>query len=167
MLSNTVTLKLDSSYKPIGIISWRDAITLVITGKAFVVEAYQKFIRSAKKAWQVPAVIVLKRFVRYEHIKFSCSRKNILLRDDNQCQYCGCFFEVSYLTLDHVIPRSRGGINSWRNLVAACRDCNQKKGCKLPWEANMFPLQRPVAPDKVFFVQKYSKRISEEMKRYT
>ena len=166
MLANVVTLKLDSSYKPIGIISWQDAITLVISGKAYIIEAYEKFIRSAKKAWQVPAVIVLKRFVNYEHVKFSCSRKNIIIRDDNQCQYCGKLFESSQLTLDHVIPKSRGGTNSWSNLVAACRACNQRKGNLLSAEANMFPLQTPRAPDKKFFIKKFNKKISAEIKKY-
>jgi len=166
MLTNTVTLKLDSSFKPIEIISWQDAITLVITGKAFIVEAYEKFIRSAKKAWKVPAVIALKRFVRYEFIGFSCNRKNVLFRDNYKCQYCGGFFNSSCLTLDHVIPKSRGGINSWSNLVAACISCNQKKGNRLPSEIDMYPLKSPRPPNKNFFIKKFNKKIGHQIKMY-
>jgi len=166
MLSNVVTLKLDSSYKPIEIISWQDAISLVIMGKAYIIEAYEKFIRSAKKAWQVPAVIVLKQFVNYEHVKFSCSRKNVMIRDDYRCQYCSEIFDISNLTLDHVVPKSRGGINSWYNLVTACRECNQKKGNMLSSESGMFPLQLPKPPDRKFFLKKFHKKISIEIKKY-
>ena len=160
------TLKLDSAFKPIALISWQDAISLVLLGKAYVIEAYEQFIRSAKRAWQMPAVIVLKRFVDYEYVGFSCNRKNILLRDNFTCQYCRKFFYAEFLTIDHVIPKSRGGKKSWHNLVAACRACNQRKGNRLPDEVKMFPIKKPVIPGKLFFIKKFHRKISPEIKKY-
>jgi len=161
-----MTLKLDSAYKPIEIISWQDAISLVITGKAYVVESYEKFIRSAKESWKVPAVIVLKKFIKLEYLSFSCTRKNILLRDDYTCQYCATRFNSEKLTLDHVIPRSRGGKRSWLNIVAACQRCNQRKGSMLTYEAKMFPINNPIMPNRKFLIKFLSSRLKIDVKNY-
>ena len=162
-----MTLKLDSSFKPIEMITWQDAISLVITGKAYIMEAYEKFIRSAYQVWEMPAVIVLKRFVSFHHLKnYPCTRKNILLRDDYTCQYCGLTFDMAQLTVDHVIPRSRGGDKTWTNLLAACRKCNQRKGDKLPTEINMFPLHKPQPPGRDFLKKKFIKKISAKIEKY-
>lgn len=162
-----MTLKLDSSFKPIEMIAWQDAINLVITGKAFIVEAYEKFIRSAYQVWEMPAVIVLKRFVSFHHLKnYSCTRKNILLRDDYICQYCDTRFDVQQLTIDHIIPRSRGGNKTWTNLIAACRACNQKKGDKLPAEIGMFPINAPHRPGRLFLKKKFLKKMGAQAEKY-
>jgi 5-methylcytosine-specific restriction endonuclease McrA len=166
MTIDTMTLKLDSAYKPIEIISWQDAISLVITGKAYVVESYETLIRSAKEAWKVPAVIVLKQFIKLEYLSFSCTRKNILLRDDYTCQYCAKRFCSEKLTLDHVIPRSRNGQRSWTNIVAACQKCNQRKGNMLTHEVKMFPINKPIAPNRKFLIKFLSAKLKIDVKNY-
>lgn len=79
-------------------------------------------------------------------LKVKYSRKNVFHRDDNTCQYCGTEFPKKDLTVDHIIPRSRGGKNSFTNIVAACRDCNSRKGNKTPEEAGMNLLKNPASP---------------------
>ena len=139
-------LKLDSSFRPIEVIDALEALVLCIIGKAKAVEIYGQKIRSATCSFDLPAVIVLNRYVKFRFGVSSANRKNILWRDENRCQYCAKVFPEVELTMDHILPRSRGGINSWKNLVTACKKCNQKKGAKTPREANMYPIKEPKVP---------------------
>ena len=139
-------LKLDAAYRPIEVIDALEALVMCIIGKAISVENYEKDVSSAYLTFKLPAVIVLKTVVKFKFYNISCNRSNILIRDKNQCQYCTKYFASEHLTLDHVIPKSRGGKNTWENLVAACKKCNQKKGCRTPQEANMNILQKPKKP---------------------
>ena len=138
-----MTLKLDSAYKPVGIVSWRDALVLIITEKAYAVEVYETYVRSAREIFQLPSVIALKRFVNVDFLRPVCSRKNIILRDGNICLYCGGDFHTDDLTMDHVVPKSQGGVKSWENIVASCKPCNQKKGNRTPEKAGMRLLKEP------------------------
>jgi 5-methylcytosine-specific restriction endonuclease McrA len=100
-------------------------------------------VHTTHKAMQVPSVI---RLLTYRHIpqqSRALSRKNILLRDRNTCQFCGHALPASELTLDHVMPRSRGGRSSWENLVACCYGCNNRKGDRTPEEAGLKLQRRP------------------------
>lgn len=126
-MENIAVLKLDSAFKPIEVIGWEEAIVLTWLKKAWAVEYTDKWVHSAKKAFQIPSVIVLKRFIDEKFFTLPCTRKNVLLRDENRCQYCAIHFRESDLTIDHVIPRSKGGLSKWDNVVAACKPCNQKK----------------------------------------
>ncbi len=144
-------LKLDSSFRPIEIVDSVEALVLCLVGKAYAVESYAKQIHSISQTFQLPAVIVLRRYVKMRFKKVACTRKNIIWRDDSQCQYCTKYFEEDKLTIDHVKPRSRGGKNTWLNLVTACKKCNQKKGNKTPEEANMFLLKPPKEPKPNIF----------------
>ena len=141
-----MTLKLDSAYKPVGIVSWRDALVLVISEKAYAVELYETYVRSARQIFQLPSVIALKRFVNVSFLRPVCSRKNIILRDENICQYCAQEFATDDLTMDHVVPRSRGGTHTWENVVLACSKCNQKKADKMPEAFYLKLTKKPVAP---------------------
>ncbi len=145
-MNSIKSLKLDSSFRPIDVIDAVEALVLCIIGKARPIEEYQEEIRSVADSFKLPAVIVLNRYVKFRFNYVSCNRNNILWRDNNQCQYCGNHFNNEKLTLDHVIQKSRGGKNSWTNLVAACKKCNQRKGNKTPKESGMLPLKRPIAP---------------------
>lgn len=120
-------LKLDSSFKPIEIISWEEAVVLTWLNKAWAVEYTDKWVHSAKKAFQIPSVIVLFKYIDEKFFTLPCTRKNILIRDEYQCQYCANHFKESDLTVDHVIPRSKGGKIVWNNVVTACKPCNQRK----------------------------------------
>ncbi len=93
-----------------------------------------------------PAVIVLKNYIRKDFMSYSCNRKNVIWRDKNICQYCGNRFCFSDLTMDHVIPKSRGGNREWTNIVACCKRCNSKKGNRTPQEARMPLIKKPVVP---------------------
>ena len=141
-----MALKLDSAYRPIEIIDAIEALVMCIIGKATPVETYDKKINSPSKSFELPAVIVLKTVVKFKIATVACNRTNLLQRDGHQCQYCAKFFETKELTIDHVIPKSRGGKNTWDNLVIACKKCNQRKGSKTPKESQMFPLKKPIKP---------------------
>ena len=139
-------LKLDSAYRPIEVIDALEALILCIIGKAKAIEIYTEKVNSVKQSFDLPAVIVINRYVKYRMGDGSPTRQNIIWRDNNLCQYCGNYFKTSELTIDHVMPKSRGGKNTWENLVAACVPCNQKKGPKTLVEADMAPIRTPHTP---------------------
>lgn len=95
---------------------------------------------------RVPRVLHLHRYDRKPRSTVRLTRKNLMLRDAHQCQYCGKRPPVRDLNIDHVLPRSRGGDDTWENLVTACRVCNLRKGWKTPEEANMRLARRPFRP---------------------
>ena len=140
------TLKLDSTYRPVGVIDCIEALVMCIVGKAIAVEEYEDEISSPSVTFRLPSVIVLKTVVKFISRGVKPSRNNILWRDKNQCQYCGVVESAREMTIDHVIPRSRGGKNTWSNLVTCCKKCNQKKGNRTPQEANMSLLNKPIRP---------------------
>lgn len=145
-------LVLNASYEPLSLVSIRRAIVLLLREKAELVEATSKMLRSASRAMAVPLVIRLVQYVRLPHRKVPPTRASILLRDANTCQYCGETPGRSSLTIDHVLPRSKGGQHIWSNLVAACKRCNQKKGANTPAEAAMKLLRKPTEPSYVTLV---------------
>jgi len=136
-------LVLNASYEPINVCAARRAIVLVLKGVAMTEEENGHFLHAARFAVRVPSVIRLLEYRRIPHQSRALSRKNILLRDRNTCQYCSTTLASGELTLDHVIPRSRGGLSTWENLVACCHPCNRRKGNQLPHEANMKPTREP------------------------
>ena len=138
-------LVLNASYEPINICAARRAIVLVLKGVAMTEEENGHFLHSARIALRVPSVIRLLEYRRIPHQTRALSRKNILLRDRNTCQYCGDVLPSAELTLDHVVPRSRGGLSAWENLVACCHPCNRRKGNQLAHEAGMKLLREPRA----------------------
>ena len=138
-------LVLNASYEPINICAARRALVLVLKGVASAEEESLNAIHSARNAMRLPSVIRLLEYRRIPHQTRALSRKNILLRDRNTCQYCGKILAAGELTLDHVIPRSRGGASTWENLVACCHNCNRRKGSMLPHEANMRLTREPRA----------------------
>ena len=121
-------LVLNASYEPINVCAARRALVLVLKGVAMTEEENGHFLHAARVAMRVPSVIRLLEYRRIPHQSRALSRKNILLRDRNTCQYCATVLPSGELTLDHVIPRSRGGSSTWENLVACCHPCNRRKG---------------------------------------
>jgi len=146
MMKSFKTLKLDSSFRPVEVIDAIEALVLCIVGKAMPVEEYTEEIRTVTRKFVLPSVIALKKVVKFRFTTMAASRDNIFWRDSNQCQYCTKVFLKEELTLDHVKPRSKGGKNTWLNLVTACKKCNQKKGNRTPAEANMPLLRAPFKP---------------------
>ena len=153
-MENIVVLKLDSAFKPIEVVSWQEAIVLTWLNKAYAVEFSNKWVHSATQSFQVPSVIVLFRYIDEKFFTLPCTRRNVLLRDENQCQYCAKTFREGDLTLDHVLPRSKGGKNTWNNVVAACRGCNQKKRDFLIENAPVSLIRRPTRPSYRSIIKK-------------
>jgi 5-methylcytosine-specific restriction endonuclease McrA len=140
-------LVLNATSEPLHIVSLRRAIILVLKEKAEVVEAAEARIRSENLALDRPLVIRLVYFVRVPHrMLIPLTRRTILARDQYTCQYCGAQPPKGQLTLDHVVPRSRGGKQTWENVVAACIPCNQRKGDRRPEESGMTLRSRPAVP---------------------
>jgi len=140
------TLKLDLTYRPVGVIDCLEALVLCIVGKATAVEEYDHEVNSPSLSFKIPSVIVLKNVVKFMNQGLRPTRSNIIWRDHNKCQYCANDFAAGELTLDHIVPRSRGGKNTWTNLVACCKKCNQTKRDRTPEEADMELLKKPLKP---------------------
>jgi 5-methylcytosine-specific restriction endonuclease McrA len=135
-------LVLNASYEPINICGARRALVLVLKGIARTEEEHGMTLHAQRSRIPMPSVIRLLEYRRIPHQTRALSRKNILLRDRNTCQYCGVVLPANELTLDHVIPRSRGGNSTWENLVACCHSCNRRKGCRLLREIDDMKLMR-------------------------
>ncbi len=145
-------LVLNASYEPLQLISARRAVLLLLQEKAEVVEAAQQRLRAQGFSLALPVVIRLVRYIRIpRRMRLPCSRRGVLARDRETCQYCGVQPGRASLTVDHVMPRSRGGLTVWDNVVTACRDCNHHKSWRTPEEANMTLLSVPRQPQYVAF----------------
>ena len=151
--SSNKVLVLNAGYQPVNVCSARRAAVLVLKERAVMVEAGEGFLRAENFALERPAVIRLNRYIRVprERSHRHITRKAVLARDDWTCQYCGK--RQGGLTVDHVIPRSRGGASTWDNIVAACAPCNRRKGDRLPREIQMHPLKPPAPPPVDIFIR--------------
>ncbi len=141
------TLLLNASYEPLRVISWQRAISLFFLGKVEVVDVYEREVRSVTLVMKVPAVVRLLRFVKLGTHKPPLNKANLLARDFCSCQYCGKLLSAREATVDHIIPRSRGGSTCWENVVVACGSCNRRKGGRTPKEARMVLRCAPIAPE--------------------
>jgi 5-methylcytosine-specific restriction endonuclease McrA len=143
-------LVLNATYEPINVCSLQRAVVLVLKNKAEVLERAARKLRSATQTHAHPLVIRLVYFVRVpRHESRKISRRAVFARDGYECQYCGA---AAHLTMDHVIPRSRGGRSSWDNVVTACAPCNLRKGNRLPTEIDMRPRTSPRPPRPDVFI---------------
>lgn len=120
-------------------------------------QASEDWIRTVSFELQIPRVIRLYRYDRVPRQSLRFNRRNLFARDEHRCQYCGHAKPTSQLSFDHVMPRSRGGPTSWENVVAACVDCNTKKGGRTPREARMKLIRKPAKP-------KYSPVLASKLK---
>jgi CRISPR/Cas system Type II protein with McrA/HNH and RuvC-like nuclease domain len=136
-------LVLNFDFTPLNVTSLQRGFILVIKGKAEIIEADANPIVTAYKEYVRPLIIRLLRYINYRGNSIRVNRQRVFKRDDHQCVYCGSQKE---LTIDHVQPRSRGGRNTWTNLVTCCSKCNHKKGNKTPEEANMKLRKKPYEP---------------------
>jgi 5-methylcytosine-specific restriction endonuclease McrA len=135
------TLVLNAGYEPLAVVSFKRALVLVMNGKASILARDDDHpVFAAAGSWDRPSVILLRRYVRLPSGRsVPVSRRGVLRRDAQRCGYCGS----SASTIDHILPRSRGGADSWENLVACCLRCNNVKGDKTPqemgWTLRMTP----------------------------
>lgn len=130
------------NYLPLSVINWKEAIRYMYHDKCDVLEWYDDWlVRSPSWETKVPAVIMMKQYIKSKsEVRFS--KSNLYLRDQYKCQYCGNKFARTHLTMDHVVPISRGGKTEWTNIVAACNPCNSTKGNRMDWK----PKYKPYRP---------------------
>ena len=145
-------LVLNATFEPLSLVSVRRAVVLLLREKAELVEATERMLHSANHALPEPLVIRLTRYIRLPHRSVPPTRGAVILRDVYTCQYCGDTPGKHGLTVDHVVPRCRGGDHSWTNLTTACKRCNHRKGSMIPREAGMKLLRRPFEPTYVALV---------------
>lgn len=137
------TLVLNAGYEPLSVVSFRRAIVLVLAGKASVLAHGGAPVVGSSLTLPRPSVILLTRYVRAPRARSApVSRRGVLRRDGHRCAYCGS----SATTVDHVLPRSRGGLDAWDNLVACCVRCNNRKGDRTPQEKGWVLRVRPHIP---------------------
>jgi 5-methylcytosine-specific restriction endonuclease McrA len=141
---NSVVLVLNQNYEPLNVCNVRRAIVLVFDGKAEVLEVHPQALRSSTRAFDAPSVIRMMYLIRRPRPRVKLTRREIFIRDDYTCQYCGR--RSGDLTIDHIVPRHRGGPHSWDNLVSACKSCNHRKGGKLLAQSRMVLRTKPAEP---------------------
>jgi 5-methylcytosine-specific restriction endonuclease McrA len=159
-------LVLNASYEPINVCTVRRATVLLLKERAELLERSDEMLHSERLDLERPVVIRLRTYVRIPHDvhRRKITRKAVLARDAWTCQYCGS--KRSGLTVDHVIPRSRGGLSVWDNIVAACAPCNRRKGNRLPAEIQMHPASPPKPPSPNVFIRIAAPRIPDSWEPY-
>jgi len=165
-------LVLDANWQPKSFCSWQNAVKLIWEGRAQVVKEDEggRILHSPSFEIGLPRVIVVKNaWVRRKRQSVPFSRRNIAIRDHSECQYCGHVLQTSEYTLDHVVPRSKGGVSSWLNLVLACVRCNKRKNNETLKESGMRLLKVPVEPkpdDPKYNFKLHIKHVRNEWKDY-
>jgi 5-methylcytosine-specific restriction endonuclease McrA len=159
-------LVLNATYEPINVCTVRRAAVLLLKGRAQLVERSDECLRSERLEFERPLVVRLMTYVRIprDTHRRKITRKAVLARDSWTCQYCGS--QRSGLTVDHVIPRSRGGKSVWDNIVAACGPCNRRKGNRLPVEIRMHPNSAPRTPGPSVFIRVAAPRVPKSWEPY-
>lgn len=156
-------LVLNASYEPLSIVSARRAVCLVLDDRAELIEADGSVMRSETLVVESPAVIRLRYMVKVSRRSTAAvSRRAVFARDDYRCQYCGARAD----SIDHVVPRSRGGVHDWENLAAACRPCNIRKRDRTPDEAGMNLIRPCRAPRPTAWVVLGSSLVPDTWKPY-
>ncbi len=150
MLESRV-LVLNQNYEPMSVCSAKRAVVLLYLEKAEVIEKNHEQVHSVNMTIDLPSIVRLSRYINVPRKRILLNRKNIIKRDNHQCQYCGTY--DGSVTVDHLIPRDRGGLDTWENLVCACMKCNTKKRNRTPREAHMKLLRKPRKPGYLFFIQ--------------
>lgn len=174
MVQGQVLLLNGRTWEPLGIISIPRAINLLLAEKAIVVEESGRFVRTVRSKFSIPSVIALRHYINVPRRQAPWSRKGVLVRDSYQCIYCGIrpgdilkgkLITKTHMTIDHILPKSRGGKDTWMNTACACPKCNHRKGNKLPHEAGMKLLWEPRRPRTNYVVLEFSND-HETWKRY-
>lgn len=152
-------LVLNATYEPIGVVPGRRAVVLALGEKVDVVVETSDVLASARLALAVPSVVRLRYYVKVPYQRVApLSRRSLFARDHGRCQYCGSAAE----SIDHVVPRSRGGQHAWDNVVAACRRCNTVKGDRLLAETALRLRTRPRPPDGPVWAQLLNGSVPED-----
>jgi len=157
-------LVLNQDYRPVTVCSMERAFVLVFLDKAELVAESPKFkLHTISTTYPMPSIIRLQKFVNIPYRGVVLSRQNVFKRDNSQCQYCGA---DDNLTIDHVMPKSRGGQSNWYNLITACKSCNSKKGDYTPEEVEMPLRYMPFKPSFIMFLRDFSGLIENEWRPF-
>jgi 5-methylcytosine-specific restriction endonuclease McrA len=161
MMHGRVLLLNGHTWEPLSVISIPRAINLVLAEKAVVIEQSGEFLKTVREQFPVPSVIALRTYINVPRRQAHWSRRGVLVRDSFTCIYCGVqpgqtmrgkVIGKSDFTVDHVIPKSRGGRDTWSNTACACYACNHRKGDRLPHEAGMKMAWEPKTPRTSYLV---------------
>ena len=165
---NNSVLLLNSSEEVLSVIPWKRAVVLVYSGKADSPHNCYDFYRIATPTgyYDLPSVLVLKDYAKIPFKTASLTRNNVFKRDRYSCQYCGERLCSEMESIDHIVPRCRGGKHEWKNVVACCKICNARKADRTPAEAGMPLLNEPVVPTKNSLVFSLSSRIRDYWKKW-
>lgn len=156
---------LNQSYEPLTVCNIKKAVVLIFLGKAeLVLDDKRKQLRTVSDTFPWPSIIRLSYFVRVPYKKVVLTRKNILRRDSYKCAYCGR--SDIPLTIDHIVPKAKGGQDTWENLISACTICNNKKGDRSPGEARMDLLYKPFKPSHIMFIRNVVGKLDDNWKPY-
>jgi len=163
---NLPVLVLNQNYEPLNVCRVRRAVVLLYYGKAEMLENGTGFIHSTNHSFPVPSVIRLAYFIRHPRPQRKLTRLEVFHRDQYTCQYCGK--QTHQLTLDHIIPRYRGGEHIWENVVSACIPCNRRKAGKTPKEAGMRLIRHPQSPrgNSFFYISHTYQQIQSQWQKY-
>ena len=157
------TLILNQDFRPLTVCGYKKAFLLVYLKKAELLEDDDQPLRTVDNSFALPSVIRLNKYANLPYKGVMLTRQNIFKRDAFTCQYCG---SEKDLTLDHLVPRSKGGKSIWTNLVTACKRCNSKKGHYTPEASGMKLIRAPFKPSYIMFIRDFSGHINERWKRY-
>ena len=163
---NLPVLVLNQNYEPLNICRARRAVVLLYRGKAEMLEDGSGFIHSTSYSFALPSVIRLAYMIKRPRLEIKLTRFEVFNRDQYTCQYCGK--QTRQLTLDHVIPRYRGGEHTWENVVSACISCNRRKAGKTLPEAGMKLIRLPSPPkDGIpFYIPHHYLQTQQQWKKY-
>ena len=156
---------MNATYEPVNVCTVRRAVVLLLKEKAEIIERAERELHSTSTTMARPVVIRLVSYVRIprDTHRRKITRRAVFARDDWTCQYCGA---RSQLTVDHVVPRSKGGLSTWDNIVASCAPCNRRKGDSLPPQAGMRLNRQPRTPAPHVFIQVASPTIPPAWRQY-
>lgn len=163
MLDGRVLI-LNQDYQPLSVCNVKKSMLLLFLGKAEMLhDNPRRKVHTIYTEFDYPSVIRLKSYARTPYRNIVLSRKNIMKRDGHHCQYCG---STNDLTIDHIIPKSRGGNDTWENLVTACTRCNHRKGNHTPREASMTLSREPYRPNHIIFLRSTIGHVEDHWKPY-
>ena len=156
---------LNQNYEAMSICNVQRAVVLLFLGKAELISSKDsKKVYSIRTALPFPTIVRLRVYIKVPYKKIVLSRKNILRRDNHKCTYCQR--ADLQLTIDHIVPKSKGGDDTWENLVTACVKCNNKKGDRSPEEARMPLLKKPSRPSHITFMKHFVGSVDDDWKPY-
>ena len=161
----TEVLVLNFTYEALNITSFQRAVKLLFSGKAEMIHNRDRVLYSPSWEIRMPSIIRMLYYIKRPMQKVALTKKNVLLRDDYTCQYCNVRGE-RMMTVDHVVPRSKGGPSTWENLVCACMRCNNRKNNRSPGDANMALKRKPKTPKYIPWIQVRRNTLPDEWHKF-